>query len=172
MSASHLDPTNTSSIHIAVGELMRLFRPVFSCLGSSLALTLAIRRGELTRGAFWPGRTREPSSWVARTDEQKAMDNSARMRGCSMCSPPNQQAALDWPPTFHRGSLRGRLLFATRNRSSPIATHRMRPPGPVGFWVKANIKCQAKAQTRSKLPLSDISTARYRGDNKRLRAFV
>jgi len=47
--------------------LSRLFRPVFSCLGSSLARRLATFRGELTRGAFWPGRTREPFSRVART---------------------------------------------------------------------------------------------------------
>jgi len=37
------------SIHIALGDLRRLFRPLFSCLGSSLALRLATLRSELTR---------------------------------------------------------------------------------------------------------------------------
>src|SRR5262249_48952152 len=47
------------SIHIAFGELRRLFRPVFSCLGSFLAFRLATFRGDLPRGASWPRRTRE-----------------------------------------------------------------------------------------------------------------
>jgi hypothetical protein len=56
-----------------------------------------------------------------------ALDNSARMRGCSVCSPPKQQAALNWPQHF--GGALGPALLQRQTVSHPIATHRMRTLG-------------------------------------------
>jgi len=104
---------------------------------------------------------------------RKAMDNSARMRGCSMCSPPNQQAALDWPPAFHWGLFSWPAPFCN---PKPFLTNRYPQSATAGT---GRLLGQSEHQMSGKRAdsvevtlLGQFTRSILLGDNKRLRAFV